>query len=187
MKSRKDGKGKRMTRRKFLGASARSAAAAAAALSAPVIITTPALGAPGIAPANDRLALGTIGCGGQGRYDMNRLLGTGQVELVATCDVYEPHREQAARRGRPGVKTYKDFRELLERDDIDIVNIATPDHWHALIVIAACQAGKDIYCQKPLSLTIEEGRAMVNAVRRYNRILQVGSQQRSEFSFRRAC
>lgn len=172
----------KISRRGFL----RTGAGAVAALAAPVIVPRAALGGPGMVAANERLALGTIGCGGQGRGDLGALLGTGQTELVATCDVYQKHREDAARRGR-SVQTYNDFRALLDRDDIDIVNVGTPDHWHALVVIAAAKAGKDIYCQKPLSLTIEEGRAMVNAVRRYNRILQVGSQQRSEFSFRRAC
>jgi len=173
-----------LDRRRFLG---RAAKAAAAAVAAPLIVPRAALGGPGYVAANDRLALGTIGCGGQGSGDMGAILGSGQVELVAACDVYQPHRERAAQRGREGVRTYNDFRDLLGRDDIDIVNIGTPDHWHALIAIAACQAGKDIYLQKPMTLTIREGRALVDAVRRYNRILQVGSQQRSEFSFRRAC
>jgi len=178
---------KRISRRKFLTGTARTAAGVAAALSAPVIVPRSALGGPGQAAANDRLALGWIGCGGQGTGDIGALLGSGQVELVAVCDVYRPHAEAAAQKGREGVKSYKDFREMLDRDDIDIVEIATPDHWHGLTAIAACQAGKDVYCQKPLSLTIEQGRAIVNAARRYNRIFQVGSQQRSEFSFRRAC
>jgi len=178
---------RRITRRKFLAKTARSAAGVAAALSAPVIVPRSVFGVSGLAAANDRLALGWIGCGGQGNSDVGNLLKTGQVELVAVCDAYYEHAAKAAQKGRAGTEIYKDFRALLDRDDIDIVEIATPDHWHALTAIAACQAGKDIYCQKPLSLTIEEGRAMVAAVRRYNRIFQVGSQQRSEFSFRRAC
>ena len=178
---------RRISRRRFLTKTAKTLAGAAAALSAPVIVPRSALGGPGIAAANDRLALGWIGCGGQGTGDVGALLGSRQVELVAVCDVYYDHAAKAAANGRSGTGIYKDFREMLDRDDIDVVEIATPDHWHALTAIAACQAGKDIYCQKPMSLTIEQGRAMVNAVRRYNRILQVSSQQRSEFSFRRAC
>jgi len=177
----------RISRRGFFQKATRSVAGAAVALSAPTVIPRSALGGPGVAAANDRLALGWIGGGGQGNGDAGALLGTGQVELVAVCDVYRPHAEKAAARGREGTKIYSDFREMLDRDNMDIVLIATPDHWHALPAIAACQAGKDVYCEKPLSLTIEEGRAMVAAVRRGNRIFQVGSQQRSEFSFRRAC
>jgi predicted dehydrogenase len=177
----------RIGRRGFLKKATQSVAGVAAALAGPTIIPRSALGGPGLAAANDRLALGWIGCGGQGNGDVGALLGSRQVELVAVCDVYYEHAQKAAARGRTGTAIYKDFREMLDRDDIDIVEIATPDHWHGLTAIAACQAGKDVYCQKPMSLTIEQGRAMVNAVRRYNRIFQVGSQQRSEFSFRRAC
>src|SRR6185503_14938501 len=86
-----------------------------------------------------------------------------------------------------GCDAYNDFRELLARDDIDAVVIATPDHWHALITCAAAKAGKDMYCEKPLSLTIREAREMVNAVRRYDRVFQTGSQQRSHGPFRQAC
>ncbi|MCX8035702.1 MAG: Gfo/Idh/MocA family oxidoreductase [Candidatus Sumerlaeia bacterium] len=176
-----------ISRRHFLKTSAQSAAGAAAALSGPVIIPRSALGGAGKRPANDRLGLGWVGCGGQGSSDVNKFLRTGQVELVALCDVNRAHAEAAAAKWSSGKAIYTDFRKMLEHPGIDIVEIATPDHWHALISIAAAEAGKDVYCQKPMTLTIAEGRAMVNAVRKHNRILQVGSQQRSEFSFRRAC
>ncbi|HQH72853.1 MAG TPA: Gfo/Idh/MocA family oxidoreductase, partial [bacterium] len=124
--------------------------------------------------------------------NMSVLLGIPQTRVLATCDVYEPHRERAKNRvddtyGNQDCKTYNDFRDLLDRDDIHAVLIATPDHWHTRIAISACEAGKDIYCQKPLTLTINEGKALVKAVRKYGRIFQVGSQQRSESNFRFAC
>jgi predicted dehydrogenase len=109
------------------------------------------------------------------------------VEYAAVCDVYATNRDRARGMHGASCETYNDFRELLDRKDIDAVNVATPDHWHALIAIAACRAGKDVYCQKPLALTIEEGRAMVMAARRYERVFQTGSQQRSDDKFRHAC
>jgi predicted dehydrogenase len=167
----------KVTRRSFLARSG----VAAAALAAPAIFPRGVLG------ANERIVMGQIGCGGQGRGDMGALKGSGPVEYAAVCDVYAQNREQARAANGSNCEGYNDFRDLLDRTDLDAVSIATPDHWHALIAIAACEAGKDIYCQKPLALTIEEGRAMVNAVRRYNRVFQTGSQQRSERGFRYAC
>ncbi len=168
---------KTLSRRRFL---ARAGSVAAAALATPTL-TTKVLG------ANDRLVMGIIGAGGQGTHDMAAIKRAGNVEYVAVCDVFARHRERARDAHTSGAAEYNDFRELLDRKDIDAVNIGTPDHWHALIAVAACQAGKDIYCQKPMSLTIAEGRAMVTAVRRYNRIFQTGSQQRSANNFRYAC
>jgi len=179
--------GKKFTRREFLGEMARGAAAAGAALTLPTVVPGRALGAGGKAPASERLTLGFIGVGGMGSGHLGGFLGRSDVEVLAVCDVYEPHRLRAKERVGDGCAAYNDFRELLDRKDIDAVVIATPDHWHALIAIAACQAGKDIYCEKPLTLTIQEGRALVNAVRRYGRVFQTGSQQRSEDNFRFAC
>lgn len=144
------------------------------------------------AAANDRLTIGIIGCGGMGQGNMGVLLGFSDTQVVATCDVYEPNRMRAKYRvddtyGNSSCKDYNDFRHLLDRDDIDAVVIATPDHWHTKIAIASCEAGKDIYCQKPLTLTINEGKALVKTVRKYGRIFQVGSQQRSDDNFRFAC
>jgi predicted dehydrogenase len=101
------------------------------------------------------------------------------VEFNAVCDVYEPSADSAREWAGSGAKVYSDFRKLLENKDVDAVLIATPDHWHALTTIAACQAGKDVYVEKPLAHNIHEGRAMVEAARRHNRIVQVGTQQRS--------
>ncbi|MBN2451443.1 MAG: Gfo/Idh/MocA family oxidoreductase, partial [Lentisphaeria bacterium] len=140
-------------------------------------------------PAN-RLTMGFIGVGGMGTGNLGAFLGFSQVQAVAVCDPYAPSAEAArarieshhARDRESGVwhgcNVYRDYRELLARDDIDAVCIATPDHWHALIAIEAARTGKDIYCEKPMSLTIREARAMVDAVRRYGRVFQTGSQQR---------
>ncbi len=147
---------------------------------------------------NDRLALGFIGNGTQGRGLMGGFLGRKETQTVAVCDVDTTRRENAKKivedhyakqnaADYKGCAAYKDFRELLARKDIDAVVVATPDHWHALISIAAANAGKDIYCEKPLCQSIHEARAMVNAVRRNKRIFQTGSMQRSSKEFRTAC
>ena len=138
-----------------------------------------ALGAGRVAGANDRIRIGLIGCGGRGQQDWTTFLKQPEVDPVAVCDLYDPFRDKAVDMagGRP--KAPARFPPLLERKDIDAVIVAVPDHWHALIAIAACEAGKDVYCEKPLSLTVAEGRRMVEAARRHNRVFQTGSQQRS--------
>ncbi len=141
---------------------------------------------------NNRITMGCIGIGGQGFGNMSRFLGSSEIQVLAVCDVFGPHRERAKYRvddqyGNQDCIMYNDFRKLLDRDDIDCVLVCTPDHWHTRINISACEAGKDIYSEKPLTLTIDEGKALVKAVRRYGRIFQVGSQQRSSSNFRFAC
>lgn len=136
--------------------------------------------------------MGFIGVGGMGTGLLHGFLGSGQVKVLAVCDVYAPHRNRTKRDvdnryGNNDCAAYTDFRHLLDRKDIDAVVIATPDHWHALISIMACESGKDVYCEKPLTLFIDEGKVLVRAVRRYNRVFQVGSQQRSDHNFRLAC
>jgi predicted dehydrogenase len=141
--------------------------------------------------------MGFIGMGKQNRYLLGKFLHKG-TQVVAVCDVDTTRRESAkqivddayarkALAGYQGCATYSDFRELLARKDIDAVCVATPDHWHAIIVIAAAKAKKDIFCEKPLSLTIPEARAMVKAVRKHQRVLQTGSMQRSAPEFYKAC
>lgn len=136
--------------------------------------------------AADLPVMGLIGCGGMGRSNMRSLMGKG-VPFAAVCDVDTAHSAQAvddvykAQNRRPDV--YKDFRKLLDRKDIDAVVIATPDHWHALPSIHACQAGKDVYLEKPISHNIVEGRRMTAAAAKYNRIIQVGTWQRSTANF----
>jgi len=131
--------------------------------------------------ANDRLGIGMIGLGRMARGHLENLLAEPDAEVRALCDVYEPNLRFAAE-----AKTYTDFREVLGRDDIDAVVIATPDHWHALPTVMACDAGKDVYVEKPTSVAIAEGRKMVEAGQRNDRIVQVGTQQRSGPHFKYA-
>jgi predicted dehydrogenase len=140
------------------------------------------------APSN-KITLGCIGVGWQGGSNLDNFLGLEDCQVVAICDVDEEHRQKAInkvnnRYGNKDCKGYNDFRELLARKDIDAVAISTPDHWHAIQAIAAANAGKDIFCEKPLSHTLGEGIAMVNAVQKNKRIWQTGSWQRSMASFR---
>jgi predicted dehydrogenase len=141
--------------------------------------------------ANDRIRIGLIGCGGMGRGDLDDFLQVKNVECAALCDVDDEQVAKALKivenRGgaRPGLMT-RDFRRVIENKEIDAVVIATPDHWHALPTIMACQAGKDVYVEKPLSVSIGEGRLMVDAARRYNRVVQMGTQQRSATHYQKA-
>ena len=136
--------------------------------------------------ANDKIVVGVIGCGSQGRWDMRDFLRQPDVQIAAVCDVYEANLNEAREMTDGKAATYKDFRKLLERKDIDAVIVATPDHWHAMPTIHACDAGKDVYVEKPLSHTIQEGRKMVDAARRNKRIVQMGTQQRSGQHFQKA-
>lgn len=184
-----------LSRRDFLKG---SLVATAGVVGFPTIIPSQALGADGFVAPSNRLVMGTIGHGGMGNGDMHSLMQFPYVQVVAVCDVDAGRRDAARRdvnnyytdkRGAKweGCAEYNDFRELLAREDIDIVTNATPDHWHAPILIAAVKAGKDVYCQKPLSLTIYEGQRMVEETHRYGRVVQVGTQQRSDTRFRQAC
>jgi len=139
-------------------------------------------------PPNERPGIALIGCGGQGRGDAG--LASRFGDIVAVCDVDESRAAQAARQFTKGGNTpakYSDFRKLLERQDVHVIITATPDHWHTLVNIAAAKAGKDIYGEKPLTLTIDEGRRLVQTVRQHQTVLQTGSQQRSDARFRLAC
>jgi predicted dehydrogenase len=138
----------------------------------------------GVLGANERINVGLIGCGGRGSALWQLFLEQPDVNPVAVCDVYKPFLERASGNGQ--VVGVKDFRALLDRKDIDAVIVATPDHWHALQTVMATQAGKDVYTEKPMSLTVREGRLMVDAARMNNRIVQVGSQQRSGEHYKQA-
>ncbi|QOY85814.1 Gfo/Idh/MocA family protein [Paludibaculum fermentans] len=129
--------------------------------------------------ANDRITIGQIGLGSRGYYETTITARNSGVDLAAVCDVFQPLADMTKQKVGGKTEAYTDFRRILERKDIDAVFVSTPDHWHAPISIMACQAGKDVYCEKPLSHTVEEGRRMVQAARKHNRIFQVGSQQRS--------
>ena len=185
------------TRRQFLKTSLKTTAGAA--LSLPMLAPARVFGKE--APS-EKITIAFIGTGNNGTNWMGRFLGDDRVRVVAVCDVNregpgywsgsvrgrEPARRIVDQKyGDKGCAAYEDFRDVIARKDIDAIYIGTPDHWHALIAIAAANAGKDIYGQKPLSLTIAEGRAMVKAVERNKVVWQTGSQQRSDRNFRRAC
>lgn len=138
-----------------------------------------ALSASRVSGANDRLNIGLIGCGGRGRGVARSMRENPNVAYTAVADVYDANAELARQWAGPDAKSFRDFRKLLELKDVDAVHIATPDHWHAIATVLACQAGKDVYVEKPTSLVVREGRVMVNAARKYNRIVQVGTQHRS--------
>lgn len=177
-----------ITRRSFL----RKASLAAAASGLPAWFVERELAEAAPAPKalgpNDRPAIALIGCGGQGRYDAKNASRFG--DIVAVCDVDDSHAaaaaEQFTKDGKVPAK-YKDFRKLLERDDINAIVMATPDHWHTLVNLAAAKAGKDVYGEKPLTLTIDEGKHMVKAIHQSGIVFQTGTQQRSSEKFRLAC
>lgn len=138
-----------------------------------------ALSASRVHGANERLRVAFIGAGNRGSQLIEATLPIEHVDIVAVCDVYKPYRDKWSEQLGPTVDVYEDYRDLLKRDDVDAVIIATPDHWHALQTIHACEAGKDVYIEKPLSITLNEGRMMVEAARKHNRVVQVGVHRRS--------
>ena len=165
---------------------------AGAVMAAPYVITSDALGAGGGVAASNRIVVGAIGTGGQGTGDMRGCMGSRGVQMVAVCDVDKKHAASAkryvdSRYGNSDCKVYGDFRQITRRDDIDAIVVGTPDHWHVLPAIDAARHGKDAYVEKPLTLTIAEGRALADVVNRYGTILQTGSQQRSSANFRFGC
>ena len=195
-----------ISRRGFLH---RGIAALGAAV-VPCIVPASALGRGGATPPSDRVAMGFIGVGGQGgghllggawTYLTGGYVAREDVAVLAVCDIWRDRRERATQRvnesyasrydkgSYKAAEAYRDFRDVLARDDIDAVLIGSPVHWHALMTVMAAKAGKDVYCEKPCLLTVREGRAMVDAVRRYGRVYQAGTQQRSEYGgkFRLAC
>jgi predicted dehydrogenase len=139
--------------------------------------------------ANNRVSVGFIGVGAMGSANLGYALQIPEFEAVAVCDVYQPHLERArdtAAKKNVQVKLVKDFREILADKSIDAVCISTPDHWHAYMAIEACKAGKDVYVEKPACTYVEEGRLMVKAARKYNRVVQAGTMQRSGGYFQKA-
>jgi predicted dehydrogenase len=136
------------------------------------------------AQGSDTIVMGHIGCGGRGRDIAGAARRLPGVQYVACCDVDRGRREQFANWLGQGTTQFNDYRELLARNDIQAVTVATVDHWHALVAIEAMRRGKDVYCEKPLTFTIAEGKAMVRVARETNRRLQTGSQQRTEFNGR---
>ncbi|QIH35366.1 Gfo/Idh/MocA family oxidoreductase [Sphingobacterium sp. DR205] len=160
------------------------------------IVPRVVLGGNGFLAPSDRINLGFIGVGKQSYTLMNGLNRCKEIASLAACDVDRnklaafiaatTKKQTELSKAQVEIKAYHHYRELLGRKDIDAVVIATPDHWHAQIAVDAAKAGKDIYCEKPLALTIAEGRAMVDATRKYKRVFQTGSMQRSSYNFRQA-
>jgi predicted dehydrogenase len=169
---------KKVSRRRFL----KSASAAAGGIALPTLLPGGVLAASGQPGANDHIGVGYVGVGRRG----NQLMGLPpEGRIVAAAD-FDMRRAEAVAAKR-NCRAYHDYRKLLDSPDVDAVFIATPDHWHVLPAVHACQAGKDVYLEKPLSLTIREGRILVDAVRKHGRVLQTGSQRRSMAGHRRGC
>jgi predicted dehydrogenase len=171
---------------------------AATTVAAVTVLPRFVLGGKGYISPSDKIRLGLIGTGKLSYGLMRRFVPLPLAEMVAACDVFKSKLEnfknetesfikEETGKSKIQIDTYQDYRELLERNDIDAVIIATPDHWHAIQSIDAMRYGKDVYCEKPLSHTIEEGRTMVNTARNLDKIVQTGSMQRSWENFRKAC
>jgi predicted dehydrogenase len=176
-----------INRREFLRQAERLAGAGLVAAAFPTVVPASALGRGGASPPSERIRVGHIGVRNQGTGNLKALM----KHTVAVCDVdrdvLAKARELAEKGTGRSILAFGDYRRLLDSDAVDAVVVTTPDHWHARITVDACMAGKDVYCEKPLSLTVAEGRAMANAARKYGRIVQTGSQQRSDDKFRLAC
>ena len=172
----------------------------AAAFAAPLVVPAKVLGRNGATPPSERIVLGVIGTGDHGvNWNIRRFLPEPDVQIIAVCDVDRERRRNAKQLieerygeekpsgGYLGCDDYNDFRELIAREDIDAVMIATPDHWHVIPAILAAKAGKDVMCEKPLSLTVGEGRALSHVIRQTNRISQTASENRSVPEYHRMC
>ena len=187
---------RKFNRRQFLN---RAAHAATGLVGIPYIVSSDALGKANTVAASNRITVGCIGVGNQGGGLFRGFLGKSDTQIVAICDVHRTKRDRTVEivqehygrnRGKgtyKGCVGYNDFRELLQRADIDVVVIASPDHWHVPIAVSAARANKDIYMEKPIGLSMAENQALRQAVDRYGTVFQFGTQQRSEVNFRQAC
>jgi predicted dehydrogenase len=171
---------RRTSRRRFL----RTSLAAASTLAAGSI-ACPAVFAAGGAPPSERIRIGHVGAGGRGSALLSQSLGAADVDVLSVCDVDRQHLDRAKAQAGARAGAHADYREILDQKDVDAVVIAAPDHWHALITIDACAAGKDVYVEKPLCTYVAEGRAMVKAAREHHRVVQMGIHHRSEDYVRR--
>jgi len=166
--------------------------AASSAAAFPYVVASAALGKAGGVAASERITLGCIGVGDHGtKVNLKNFLGNSDAQVVAVCDVDEGRRDNAkgmvnARYSNGGCAAYTDFREIIEREDIDAVVISTPDHWHALMSVMAAKTGKDVFCEKP-TLTVEEGRIVSDTIRRYDRVFQTASGVRARGTYHRMC
>jgi Oxidoreductase family, NAD-binding Rossmann fold/Oxidoreductase family, C-terminal alpha/beta domain len=180
-----------LSRRTFL-------AGAAAVAGFPYIVPAGALGKNGRAAASERITIGVIGTGSRGINDLDGLMNSPLSQIVAVCDCRQPRLEAAKARvdkfyadqsragASGGCKAYHDFREVIDRKDIDVIQVTTPDHWHGIVATRALAAGKDLYCEKPLGRTIAESIAIRDAAHTHKRVFQTGTQQRSDAKFRQA-
>ena len=174
------------TRRRFL-----KSIAAGGAMAAPYFVPGRVLGRNGAVAPSNRITLGGIGVGNRGSYVLSRFLQNADVQMVATADLQRTRRERVKQMvdkhyGNSDCILYRDMFEVLERDDIDAVLVTTGDRWHTLASILAAKAGKDIYCEKPCSMTIEESRMLADGIARYGRVYQAGTQRRSIENFQLA-
>ena len=136
--------------------------------------------------ANDKIAAAFIGMGKMGRANLHIAMGQENLVPVAVCDVFQRNLDWAVRDSKNQAKPYRDFREVLADKSIDVVCISTPDHWHAYMTVEACKAGKDVYVEKPICVVVDEGVKMVEAARKYKRVVQAGTMQRSALHFKKA-
>ena len=166
------------TRRDFMKKAAVGAVSAGIGL--------PAAGAQRPVAPSDKVIVGVIGTGRQGRDDLSDFAKQPEVEIAAVCDVYQLNLDKGMALTDGRAQSYKDFRQVLDRKDIDVIIVGTPDHWHPYVMVEACKAGKHVYVEKPISHTIDEGKLMVAAARKYQRVVQVGTQQRSGIHFQKA-
>ncbi len=181
--------GNKISRRKFLEG---ATGAAVGVVSFPYVVSSSALGKAGSVAASNRITVGCIGVGPQGTSVMRNFLAQKDARVVAVCDVKSNVRRSGRERVNEhyqstGCTAYSDFRKLIARDDIDVVLAATPDHWHVLVALAAVRAGKDVYLEKPMGLSLAQDQALRAAVHRHGRVFQFGTQQRSNRNFRFAC
>jgi len=180
---------KKISRRSFIK---KTTGAAVGAISFPYIVSSSALGQAGAVAASERIVIGFIGVGGRGASLLRNFLHLSDAQVVALCDVKRQNRDRAKQTVDKQYKTtgcsaYTDFRELVARNDIDAVVVASTDHWHVLHALAAVRAGKDVYCEKPLGMSVEQGQVLRREVNRYSRVFQFGTQERSSRNSRFAC
>jgi len=180
---------KKINRRRFLK---KAGVGAAGMIGLPYIVPLSVLGANGTVVPSEKIVMGFIGVGSMGGGHLRTFLGYNDVQAVAVCDLREMFRQKAKNRidehyGDKGCSTYDDFREILARTDIDAVTVVTPDHWHSLIGLEAARNRKDMYYEKPLSMSVTEDKALRDTINRYGVVFQFGTQQRSDNRFRLAC
>ena len=173
---------RRISRRSFMH---RIAATGAAGAAVPYFVPAGVLAGPGRPGANDKIGVGLIGCGGMGTANLKACASRSDVVVTGVCDVWKSRRDAVAAQFQGAAKPYHDYREMLQAKDIDAVMIATPPHWHCLIAVDACEAGKDLYLQKPMTIHVGESLAVRNAVRKHKRVCQIGTQIHAGENYRR--